>query len=188
VTFGGFATAIDFEGTEVDLAQTSASLTLSRQLGPKWGLQLMGGVILDGTIGDAGDVAPGGSLSLGASYLWIYEGELRPFLLFSTSLGVSTTTATGDDGMDHRLTSGDLRLGVSVGKTLWDQLSIYATGRLFGGPVFWTLAGEGVAGGDTHHYTVGAGAVWRPGKRFELFAEGAPVGEQSFAAGVSSSF
>lgn len=129
----------------------------------------------------------GALFTAGVSYLAVYERRVRPFVLLSVSLGVSTTTARADDGSDARLTAGDFRAGVAVGKTFFDQLSIYALARGFAGPVFWRLGGEDVQGGDAHHYAFGGGAVWHRG-RVELFAEGAALGERSFTAGTSFSF
>jgi hypothetical protein len=145
----------------VHLREATAFATLSWQRSPRYSLQLTAGGIFDGSAtasgAMAGDVGGGGAISLGWSWLPIYESEEgRPFLQVSASLGVSTTTAVSDDGARERLTSGDLRLGVLVGKTFFEKLSVYAAGRVFGGPVYWQLAGESVAGepeGDVERTT-----------------------------------
>jgi hypothetical protein len=50
--------------------------------------------------------------------------------------------------------------------------------------VSWTIDGRDETGGDTHHYTVGAGASVRLPGRIDLFVEGSPLGERSFSLGL----
>jgi hypothetical protein len=181
------------DNRRVHLREATAFATLSWQRSPRYSLQLTAGGIFDGSAtasgAGAGDVGGGGAISLGWSWLPIYESEEgRPFLQVSASLGVSTTTAVSDVGARERLTSGDLRLGVLVGKTFFDKLSVYAAGRLFGGPVWWKLAGEDVAGGDAHHFALGAGAILRLPEHLDLFAEGMGLGEQSVSLGAGVAF
>src|SRR5262249_31793125 len=150
---------------------------------PRYSLQLTLGGIFDGSIepdGAArGDVGGGGSISVGWSWLPLYETETRPFVQVAASLGASTTTAVSDDSERHRLSAGDLRVGVLTGKTFFDRLTAYAAVRGFFGPVRWQLGGEAVNGGDAHHFAVGLGAIWRLPARFDVFAEAMALGEQS---------
>jgi hypothetical protein len=87
-----------------------------------------------------------------------------------------------------RVTAVDFRATVAAGKTFFDRLTLYASARLFGGPVFWAVEGDDLVGSDVHHYALGAGArVVLPGS-LDLFIEGMAVGEQSVSAGVGWSF
>jgi hypothetical protein len=113
-----------------------------------------------------------------ASWLILAEGDVRPFLLTGLGFGASTTKAGGD-----RLTAMDLRLSVVVGKTFVEMFTPYLVGRVFAGPVKWTILGESVTGGDTHHYTVGFGATLRVGG-LDVFAEVLPLGEQALNVGL----
>jgi hypothetical protein len=177
----------------VHLREATAFATLSWQRSPRYSLQLTAGGIFDGSAtasgAAAGDVGGGGAISLGWSWLPVYESEEgRPFLQVSASLGMSTTTAVSDDGTRARLTSGDLRLGVLVGKTFFDKLSVYAAGRLFGGPVYWKLSGADVTGGDAHHFALGAGAILRLPAHLDAFVEAMGLGEQSVSLGAGVAF
>lgn len=184
---GAFDTRIDFGDVERDVSEVSSTVTLGRQFGPRFAAQATVGAILDGMLG-GGDVSPGALLTLGVSYLALYERDARPFVLAQVTLGASTARAVSDDGAEHRLSAGDLRLGVMAGKTFFGALTAYGVGRLFAGPVFFTLGGEDVTGSDTHKYVVGAGAVWRGFAGYELFAEGAFLGERSVSVGLGRAF
>ncbi|HKA91813.1 MAG TPA: hypothetical protein VKE22_29325 [Haliangiales bacterium] len=149
------------------------------------GVQLGLGAILDGNARVAqvdNDVGAGFAATVAASWLAVPEGEVRPFVLTGLSLGVSTAKAGAD-----RLTAVDARLSVVVGKTFARVLTPYVAGRVFGGPVYWTIAGDSVVGGDSHHYSVGFGATLRPGA-IDVFAEWMPLGERSVNVGVGWSF
>jgi hypothetical protein len=61
-------------------------------------------------------------------------------------------------------------------------------GRVFGGPVYWQYQGSSVTGTDAHHYQLGVGLTVVAGGRVNVFAEGVPVGERSFAAGTAFAF
>jgi len=157
---------------------------------PSIGFQLGVGALLDGSIeidGTTGDVGPGVAASVGVSWLAVYERRRRPFVQVSTTIAASTTTAVSDDGASHRLSAGDLRVDVMVGKTFADRATPYLATRAFAGPVSWKLDGESVTGGDAHHYGVGVGTVLRLGE-LDLFAEVTPLGEQRAALGAGYSF
>ncbi len=195
---GGFDTTIKFTGNdsdverEVDLREATVFATLSWQRTPHYSLQLTLGGILDGSATPAGagkgDVGGGGAVSLGWSWLALYEQEKRPFLQVAASLGVSSAGVVSDDGMRHQLTAGDLRVGVLVGKTFFERVTIFAAARGFAGPVFWHLGGEGVMGGDTHHYALGLGTVLRLPGRIDVFAEAMALGERSVSLGAGLAF
>ncbi len=176
----------------MDLSQSAVFATLSWQKAPPWSFQASLGVILDGQIQPdklrAQDVATGGALSIGASWLAFYEKVDRPFVQLAWTLGVSSTSAISDDRQSHRLTAVDLRFGILVGKTYLDRLTLFVAGRTFAGPVFWTLAGESVIGGDAYHLAFGAGAVLRLAAGIDVFAEGMGLGERSFSVGTAIAF
>jgi len=113
-----------------------------------------------------------------------------PFLLVSASLGVSgaRTRVEGSSSGAEAFTAVDARVGVTVGKTLWNALSPYAGVRAFGGPVFWRLAGEDRQGTDRHHYQVAFGLLASLPRGFDVFAEIAPLGERAVAVGAGYAF
>lgn len=194
----GFSTTVNLDGRDVDLAEASVAASVGYHPGPKYGASLGLGAILGGRIdsdtrsGSAagageGSIDPGFLATLSGTWLARYETERGPFVMASLSLGFSTTTATSDDGAPHRLTSGDARVGVMVGKT-YGRLTPYLVARGFGGPVLWTLGGESVSGGDVHHYTIGLGSSLRLPARLDGFLELMPLGERSASAGLSLSY
>lgn len=193
-----FSTTVNLDGRDVDLAEASVSASVGYHPGPKYGASLGLGAILGGRIDSdtrdgspagagEGTIDPGFLATLSGTWLARYETERGPFVMASLSLGVSTTTAESDDGAPHRLTSGDARVGVMVGKT-YGRLTPYLVARGFGGPVLWTLDGESVSGGDVHHYTIGLGSSLRLPARLDGFLELMPLGERSASAGLSLSY
>ena len=115
----------------------------------------------------------------------------KPFVILTSNLSFSTakteptaprpprTVATPPSTCDWACWSG--RQSPRV-------LSPYAVGRVFGGPVYWAYQGEDVTGTDTHHYQLGAGLTVVAFGRVNVFAEGVPIGERSFAAGTAFAF
>jgi hypothetical protein len=182
----GLRTTISFDGTHLPLEEASLMAELGYHPGPKYGASFGAGALLGGSL-DHRDVGAGVALDLSGSWLALYESETRPFLTASLTLSVSTTKATGDDAARHRLTAGDARLGLMVGKT-YGRLVPYAAARVFGGPVFWTLAGKDITGTDTHHFTIGVGTSLRLPRKLEAFVELMPLGEQSASFGLDVSF
>jgi hypothetical protein len=101
------------------------------------------------------------------------------------SFTASTTSPSGGAVDRTGYEAFDLRLGAIFGTTLWDAFSPYVLARVFGGPVFWRYAGQAVTGTDAYHYQLGAGFAVSLTRSLNLFAEGAPLGEQAIAAGLS---
>ncbi len=54
--------------------------------------------------------------------------------------------------------------------------------------MYWTNEGQSTIGTDDHHFQVGLGASLLIGGRFDVFAEGIPLGEQAVSAGAGWSF
>ena len=185
-----FSTTVNLDGIDVDLAEASTTVNLGYHPGPRYGASFGLGAILGGRI-DPGSgeraVDPGFLATVAGSWLARYETEGGPFVMLSLSIGVSTTTARSDDGAVHRLTAGDARAGVMVGKS-FGRLVPYAAVRGFGGPVVWNIGGRSVGGGDVHHYTIGAGASVRLPARLDAFLELMPLGERSASAGLTLTF
>jgi opacity protein-like surface antigen len=179
VTGGWFSTELELGGGEVSLSETTVMAAATYQRSPSLGFELGLGAVLDGEAGDhEGDVSSGAAASAAVTWLALYEGERRPFVLFSLSLAGSRTDAVSDDGESHALSAFDARVGAMVGKT-FGPATPYAVARVFGGPVSWRLGGDDVSGGDAHHYTVGAGASIRIARRLNLAAEAMAIGERS---------
>jgi hypothetical protein len=115
----------------------------------------------------------------------------KPFLLIGVAFGASGATTRRELAMTEEsasLYALDIRAALTVGKTFWSTLSPYASVRAFGGPVFWSHAGKSIVGSDTHHYQVALGMAMALPRGFDLFVDGAPLGERALAIGAGKSF
>ncbi len=189
------STAIDFSNNQ-RMGETRSSLVASLAYHPtaRLSYQLAAGGTLGGrlqTPAGTQDFSSGVTAAVGAS--WRVIDTPRPFVVLTGNLSFSRerTTLNGTNGMPDvsaSYSAFDLRLGALVGTTLWKVLSPYAVGRVFGGPIYWTYQGDSVTGTDAHHYQLGAGATLVVARRFNVFAEGIPVGERSAAVGTAFAF
>jgi hypothetical protein len=128
-------------------------------------------------------LSPGVAAELGGSWRLIDADGGIPFVLLTAQLSYISSSAPAGVGYN----AFDLRGGAVVGWSLWSAVAPYVVGRGFGGPVYWRYLGTAVVGTDDHHWQVGAGVSVRLG-RFDVFAEGVPLGEQGVTAGAGYSF
>ena len=128
---------------------------------------------------------PGPSVSLGVASRFLDAPSYFALITVVASFSANRTEL----GAAHEsYTAYDLRLGAEFGLNLVNVLHPYVLTRAFGGPVYWTYAGESVTGTDVHHYQVGAGlAAALPG-RLSLFVEGVPLGERAISGGLGLAF
>ena len=183
-SLSGFSTQIVFDGVRVDVEQLATTATLGNFASPRLGWSASAGGVWAGRI-DGRDVHGGASFGGTLSWLPVYEAPTRPFIAVTASLSGAFARAEADDARTHSWWSFDARGGVTVGKTLAGRWVPYASARGFGGPVLWTLAGAGVSGGDRYHVTLGGGLIVRLPRSIDVTAEAMPLGEQSFALGVT---
>ena len=125
---------------------------------------------------------PGPAAMLGAAWR-ILDG--KPFVILSSVLSFSANRTQLAPQAAVAYEALDLRLGAVLGTTFFDVLTPYVPLRVFGGPIFWRYAGEAVTGTDAYHYQVGLGTAVHIHHRFNLFAEGIPLGEKAVAAGIT---
>jgi len=186
------STSIDFGSFQSPETRGSVIVSLAYQPTPRWTMQLAAGSTVGGhLVTPAGqyDFSAGPTAAIGAS--WRAVPGTKPFVVLTSNLSFSTTRTEANGAVPVGSTSYtalDLRLGVLVGTTLARVLSPYAVGRVFGGPVYWAYQGEDVIGSDTHHYQLGAGLTVVAFGRMNVFAEGVPIGERSFAGGTTFAF
>jgi hypothetical protein len=182
------STAIHFSD-DIHAGETRGGTFVSLSYAPTraWSFEAGGGALLGGklTLPDGThSFSVGPAASVGASWR-VVEG--RPFLILTSLLSFNASRTT--HGGEHAAYDAfDLRLGAAFGTTLWNVLSPYALGRVFGGPVYWAYGGESVTGTDTHHFQLGGGIALLIARRVDLFVEGVPLGEQAVAGGISASF
>ena len=183
------STSLNFSGgLHADETRAATLLAVSYAPTARWSFEAGAGAGLGGklTLPDgAHDFTAGPTAALGASWK-IVQGS--PFVLASSLLSfTSARTHAADASPTTSYAAFDLRLSAVAGVTLWDRLSPYALARVFGGPIYWTYAGQSVIGTDTHHYQLGAGIALLITRLVDLFLEGVPLGEQAIAGGLSLS-
>ena len=163
---------------------------LSKRLVWQWNI----GAIADGSLRAAGrtfQIQPGLVTSTVAVYRFVDAKGAIPFVLGSAAFSALITTTKEDNIANphtDNFTAWDLRLGITAGTTFFKVLSPYITGRVFGGPVYWTYNQQRTTGTDRYHYQVAAGLSAFILKRIELYAEGAPLGEKRLSAGIGLAF
>jgi hypothetical protein len=179
-----------FGGVEVPLSRVT-SLTLGAG-------GVAGGALEHGAARDT--LGPGFAGALGVAWR-VYTPPARtalPFVQLSATLS-GTHLLTRSNGFRTDGTSAptetraydafDLRAAAVAGFRLGPIVTPYALARAFGGPAYWHYDGAAVTGTDLHKYQLGAGlSLALAGGRLDLFAEGVPLGESGFAAGLGSTF
>jgi hypothetical protein len=192
-TYAFTSTAIRFTGgATFDETRHTVLATLDYQPTRRWTLELGAGPLVGGSLERGGvsfDFNPGLVTDLGASFRLLDADAARPFVVFTGQIAYATGT-THESGTSTNIAYNafDLRLGAIAGWTLWNVLNPYVVVRAFGGPVYWTYQGDSVTGTDTHHYQVGAGLLALLARRFDIYVEGIPLGEQAVSAGVGVAF
>lgn len=166
-------------------AFSTVTASIGRFATPRAGWVVSASGILDGEV-DGRELTGGGGAGAAFTYLPVYETERRPFVAFTGNASAAFARAEADDGRRRSWIGVDFRAGVMAGKSFFEnKLVLHVAARAFGGPVRWRLEGEGVTGGDRYHVTVGGGLSLHATQRLSLSVEAMPLGEQSYAAGVS---
>jgi hypothetical protein len=189
---GGARTTIHFtDGPSANLQQASVMARLEWMVRPRLTVFAGAGSVLTGTVSAGGSdnaLEPGWLAAAGVAWLAIGETARRPFVSVTAMAGyLAAHTRPGDGSADVPWSAGDVRLGVTAGKS-FGPARPYVVGRLFGGPVNWEVAGKSVVGTDAHHYQLGAGVALALPAHLDLSVEAVPLGEQGLAAGVGYRF
>jgi hypothetical protein len=188
------STAIRFNGdTRFDETRHVAFATVDYRYAPEWAFEIGIGSIFGGRLSSGAsefEFRPGILAALGASWRVLDAEGARPFVALTGQLAFAATT-TRPSGAPAAPSTGyqaaDVRIGAAAGWPLWEVVTPYALARVFGGPVWWQYQGADLLGGDVHHFQVGAGVLFRLAS-VDVFAEGVPLGEQTFAAGAGFLF
>jgi len=158
---------------------------------PVWRVAAGAGAVVSGSI-DAGGATyvmdPGWLARLGATWMAVDGSGPWPFVALSASLAASGVNTTGPGGVKAPLTSLDAGLSVSAGKSIAGVVAPYVGAKVFGGPVFWELAGASVTGTDVAHWQVAFGLAANLPLGIDLLVEWAPFGARSAVGQVGLTF
>jgi hypothetical protein len=198
VSYGVFGSDLSIIGgpsASIQREAVSASLEYRVSATTTWGGGAgagVGGLLV--TNGTRYTINPGWLLTaLYARRLLDGRGQ-KPFLLFGMAFGASgastqaQTFAVGATPARSSLYAFDVRGALTVGKTFWGALSPYASVRLYGGPILWSLQSKTVVAGDDYHVQGAVGLAVALPDGFDAYAEGAPGGERGVTMGLGRSF
>jgi hypothetical protein len=185
------STTLSFGGADAPLSQTGLLAAGAFRLGERFTLQAGAGALLGGTLSAGGvdyRIQPGWLAQAGLTWLALDGETTWPFLSVSATLAASGARTTAGGQPDETLTALDAGLSIAVGKSFLGWLSPYVGVKVFGGPVFWTLAGAPVTGTDVHHYQVALGVAAALPGGFDVVVEGSPLGAQGVTGAVGWAF
>ena len=176
------------------IERRAVSAALDLQLGEANTISLGGGAGVGGLLylGEARHVISPGWLATAAYSRRLLDGQgAWPFLLLGVSLGGSGASTRAEMPVTLALTKPvtaslfafDLRASVTIGKTLFRIMSPYASARVFGGPVIWSTGQTTINGTDQRHFQLAAGLMTTLPRGFDLYVEGAPLGERAVTLG-----
>jgi hypothetical protein len=194
VSSGAARSTLLFGDREVGITELTVMARFERRLSPRVGVGAGVGALVGGGLSVNGveqPFAPGLQVNAAASALLLAERPRAPFVLlaFAVSYARGQTSPAGQPSgagtTPYRAL--DARLALAVGKTV-GRFTLYAAGRVFGGPVSWQLDGNDVAGTDKFHRQAGLGLVCRLPRAFDFELEGLALGEQSAVAALGWSF
>lgn len=180
------------DGKRADLRRHTVFAGTEIPIAPSTSIRFGAGGIVAGQIfphHDRAEFGPGVTGYFGVARSLINEKDWIPFLQLGAVLSGSRAATRGPGPTEGpSFTAFDLRAAVTVGKTL-GPVAVYATGRVFGGPIFYRYANESVTGTDLYKYQLGGGlSVALPSHILDAFVEGIALGERGIAAGLGSSF
>lgn len=178
------------DGLKFDMNRHLVMATLDYRLDKSSALTFGGGGLLAGNLRSGSNyiLTSGPALMLGYSFGFLKETSSIPFGVLSVTgsfVHTQTRPEAGFFEQNSGYTALDARAGLVVGKTLFERLSVYATGRLFGGPAFWSLNNESKVGTDLYHYQVGGGLIVRGPAGLGIYGEGIALGERGVTAGLT---
>lgn len=189
---GGLRTDLVFDGARQHLEEASIAAAFTYRPSTV-SFQVSLGALLGGSLdGELGNyrLQPGVVSSVSVGLTMLDGTGPRPYLAFTAALGVATaqTHSTSDPADRPRFTALDLRAAVVLGKQLFGFWLPYVGAATFGGPVWFSAAGQPHTGSDRYHYRLSAGSSFRLPAHLEAFVEVGFLGEQNLLGGLGWSF
>lgn len=189
--YGWLSSELRFGDVTAPFVQRSVAASVTRQLDRAWSVTAGAGAVVSGSI-DAGGATyvmdPGWLVRFGATWMAVDGSGPWPFVALSASLAASGVNTTGPGGVKAPLTSLDAGLSASAGKSIAGIVAPYVGAKVFGGPVFWQLAGASTTGTDVAHWQVAFGVAANLPFGIDLLVEWAPFGATSAVGQVGFAF
>lgn len=154
-------------------------------------MSIVAGASLGGPLtGSYGDVDVGAGWLVGAAggFTAVEADGGVPFVDLTLALSAGGRPTTTASGVHATLTAVDLRVGVTVGWSLWDVWRPYLAARAFGGPIFWETDGRSITGTDRGHVQLAVGSTIALPGGVSIFGEWAPWYERGASAGLAVGF
>lgn len=155
-----------------------------------WTFSVDAGALLGGTLG-AASFRPGFLAAVHLSHLLVApSGYSSVFLLTSFTLA-GMYASTTELGVVEDYAAFDFSFGMTAGVPVRAGpsavLTPFLSGRLFGGPTFWSHDHQSVLGTDAYKYSLGPGLALTLFRRLSLNLDGSVFGERAFRFGASVS-
>lgn len=171
------------EGRRAGMTRTAVFGSFAMPVAPRLSFEASLGGFASGELRTpvrAVGLGPGLVTALGLTVRAVEGRGAAPLVVVSGTF--SSSFVRGEEA--RHVEAYDLRATVMVGKTIAEVVTPYVLGRGFGGPIWFRWDdGERVQGTDLYKYQLGAG-VSVATRYVDLFVEGAPLGERTFAAGL----
>src|SRR5512137_1508641 len=180
--YGWLASELRFGDVSAPFVQRSVAASVTRQLDRAWSVTAGAGAVISGSLDASGAtyvMDPGWLVRFGATWMAVDGSGPWPFVALSASLAASGVNTTGPGGVKAPLTSLDAGLSASAGKSIAGIVAPYVGAKVFGGPVFWQLAGASVTGTDVAHWQVAFGLAANLPLGIDVLVEWAPFGATS---------
>ncbi len=182
-------TRLRFDGSQhVDMTEQAVSAFGGYVTPSGWSIRATVGAAVGGTLevdgAGAHDIQPGVVVGVGVARQWTLATSWFVTGAATASFSAASTSSSGTTD-EPRFLAGDVRGGVTAGRRIGEIWQPYVLARGFGGPVFWTIAGDDVTGTDVHHFQLGAGISVALTFGLTIVADVSMLGEQAASLGVS---
>lgn len=115
--------------------------------------------------------------------------KARPmFLSMGYAAAVTVAPTRSPTGKGELYAAVDFSVSIALGLTVANVWSPYFSGRVFGGPVWFTAVDRLVAGHDPDHHSMGLGSVFTLPRNFEIGIDLAVVGARGATAQAGVGF
>lgn len=187
---GAVSTELKFDNDQsYDFEQGSTSLIVGLRLPSAWVFRGSIGVIAGGRLTNQNSTGMEDEISLetgiagglGVSRQWWFS---KPYFASASFDLAASRSKSNSMGTKASFVGTDMRIGGRIGRSFSDRFTVYASTRLFGGPVMWSDEDGDILGSDRFHFQLGGGAMlqW---EKLSFFVDISGLGEKAASLGLS---